>query len=81
VGRIQIGQGRHRRRRKVPILCGEVRAPGKGWRRFAVFSIGAAADPPSPTFYWRDKPADVRDFCDVVKEGLQWYALPERALN
>jgi hypothetical protein len=59
---------------KIPFLCGEAKGAGP-WHRFAVYSIGAAA------FYWVKKPADVRDFCDVKKEDLQWYVVPDNAMN
>jgi hypothetical protein len=66
---------------KIPVLCGQVRRPGAQWTRFAVFSLGAAANPPSPTFQWLQTPKDVGEFCDIKKERLQWYALPDKALN
>ena len=69
---------------KIPVLCGEVRERGHDWTRFAVFSIGAAANPPSPSFNWRREPGDreaVREFCDVRREGFQWYEVPDRAMN
>jgi hypothetical protein len=65
---------------KIPVLCGEARGAA-AWRGFAVYSIGATASPPSPTFYWVKKPAEVRDFCDAKKEDLQWYAVPDNAMN
>lgn len=63
---------------KLPILCGEVRAGGGGWRRFAVFGTGGA------DFHWLAAPKDARDlgdFCDVRKATLQWYAVPDSAMN
>ena len=63
---------------KIPILCGQVREAGKSWRRFAVFSTGET------NFHWLVTPGDARDipdFCDVKKETLQWYAVPDNAVN
>jgi hypothetical protein len=65
---------------KIPVLCGQAKGAG-GWRKFAVYSIGATASPPSPTFHWVTKPADVRDFCDGKQEDLQWYAVPDHVMN
>ncbi len=62
---------------KIPVVCGEVSQPGGPWRRFTVFSIGAA------TFLWRVGPKDkaVGEFCNNIREGLQWYAVPPGALS
>jgi hypothetical protein len=68
---------------KTPFVCGQIREVGKEWRRFAVYSLGAAASPPSPTFYWLREPRDksVHDFCDTAQVDLQWYAVPDRLMN
>lgn len=65
---------------KIPFLCGDVGGGGPS-HHFVVWSIGAAATPPSPTFYWSRKPSDVSDFCNTAQGDLQWYAVPDSALN
>jgi len=69
---------------KIPVLCGEVREQGHAWTRFAVYSIGAASDPPTPTFFWLREPADHKalgGFCNVRQEGFRWYEVPDKAMN
>lgn len=68
---------------KIPVLCGQIRERGRSWHRFAVYSLGAAAMPLSPTFFWLREPGDkdVHDFCDVSQEDFQWYSVPDEALN
>jgi hypothetical protein len=70
-------------RAKTPFVCGEVREPGAPWHRFAVYSIGARAEPPTPTFFWLSEPrrkVDVKEFCDVTQEDLQWYVVPTSSM-
>ena len=61
-------------------LSGE---PGKEWHRFAVYSLGAASNPSRPAFFWLREPKDkgIGDFCDVVRNDIQWYSVPDKALN
>ena len=66
---------------KIPFLCGEVTGGGGAWHRFAVYSIGAAATPPSPTFYWTKTHSALQDFCNSPQEDLQWYAVPDSVMN
>lgn len=68
----------------VPFVCGQLREPGKPLRRFWVFSIGAVATPPQPSFYWRSEPGDrraVTDACNASAPDLQWYAVPQAKMS
>jgi len=68
---------------KIPVLCGQVREAGKNWRRFAVYSLGAASGS-GETFHWLSEPHDrkaIGDFCDVKDADLQWYAVSDSKVS